>query len=254
MTSKMRPIVFLHIPKTAGQTIHSELVKVVGGEKFTSPVRVHSQAAPEDQFPAGYKLYSGHIDWVALETLPEDRFVFTVLREPKERIASFYFYLLKEAQMLTPAELALPANFGKLKALEESVDDYFFGGDQMWKNFILDHYDNFYLSYFASRLMRGRSMLMNLSEEEVSARAIASLANLDGVYLTNGLGRLEKDIAENFGKRISVTGSYINAGDHKTDEKRWPKLVAALERDSSLERLEAFARRDEALMKAVGLV
>ncbi|WP_430450438.1 hypothetical protein [Rhodophyticola sp.] len=63
-------IVFLHIPKTAGQTIHSELARVVGA-KAVSPVRVHTQAARGvAQMPPGYRLYSGHIDWEALDTLP----------------------------------------------------------------------------------------------------------------------------------------------------------------------------------------
>lgn len=248
MTTSSRPIVFLHIPKTAGQTIHNELVKLVGGEQNVSPVRVHTQATTQMQMPSGYALYSGHIDWTTLESLPQDRFVFTVLRDPKERIASFYFYLRKEAQRLSAADLDRPENQGKRKALEESADDYFFGGDPMWQSFILDHYENFYCNYFASRLMRGRGSLFGLSEDEVQDRAAAALAGLNGVYLTDRLDRLEYDIERNFGQRISVTGTYINAGNYQADEKRWSKLVSALERDNSLARLESFARQDEALM------
>lgn len=248
MSSIARPIVFLHIPKTAGQTIHTELVKLVGGQQHVSPVRVHTQAAPDGQMPAGYRLYSGHIDWTGIDSLPQDRFAFTVLRDPKERIASFYFYLRKEAQQLSAADLARPENLGKRKALEESADDYFFGGDQAWRNFILDHYDNFYCSYFATRRMRGRQNLSGLGTPEIMARAHAALAGLQGVYLTDRLDRLEDDIERNFGARISVTGTYVNAGNHRADEKRWPKLAATLERDSSLALLEGFAYRDETLM------
>lgn len=252
MIRASHPIVFLHIPKTAGQTIHNELVKLVGGEQNVSPIRVHTQAVPQMQMPAGYALYSGHIDWTALDSLPQDRFVFTVLRDPRERIASFYFYLKKEAQHLSAADLDRPENIGKRKALKESADDYFFGGDPMWQNFILDHYENFYCSYFASRKMRGRRGLSDLSPAEVQDRAAAALAGLDGVYLTDQLGRLECDIERNFGQRISVTGTYINAGNHKANERRWPKLVAALERDNSVARLEKFVHRDEALMVRAG--
>lgn len=251
MTTTDRPIVFLHIPKTAGQTIHNELVKLVGGTKNVSPIRVHTQASPEEQMPAGYRLYSGHIDWTALDSLPGDRFVFTVLRDPKERIASFYFYLRKEAQNLSAAELARPENLGKKKVLEESADDYFFGGDRAWQNFILDHYDNFYCSYFASRRMRGRQSLSGLDATEILSRANAALAGLQGVYLTDRLDRLEDDIERNFGTRPSVTGTYVNAGNHRANEKRWPKLAAILERDNSLARLEGFARQDEILMNKV---
>src|SRR5690606_31646457 len=64
----VRPIVFLHIPKTAGQTIHNQLAQMVGAGSV-SPIRVQSQAPKGPQMPAGYGLYSGHIDWTELETL-----------------------------------------------------------------------------------------------------------------------------------------------------------------------------------------
>jgi len=102
------PIVFLHIPKTAGQSVHNALAEHVGAE-HVSPVRVHTQSTGDHgQFPAGYSLYSGHLDWVELEKVPEPRFVFSILRDPKERIASFYFYLRKEAQRLSREDLDLP--------------------------------------------------------------------------------------------------------------------------------------------------
>ena len=92
----IKKIVFLHIPKTAGQTVHSELLRIFGPE-HTSPVRVHTQAGADGQFPEGYRFYSGHLDWETFDTADSDSFVFTVLRDPKDRIASFYFYLLHKS-------------------------------------------------------------------------------------------------------------------------------------------------------------
>lgn len=244
-------IVFLHIPKTAGQTIHNALVGVVGGPAHVSPVRTHTQATPETQFPPGYRLYSGHIDWIALADVPRPRFVFTVLRDPRERIASFYFYLLKEARALSPEALARPENTGKRKLLEMSVDDYFLGGDAAWQGFIRDHYDNFYCSYFATGRMRGHRLIRDLDRAALLARAQDGLAQLDRVYLTTGLAALEEDIATRYGQRIRVAGQYHNTGSHALDEQRWPRLMAALERDASRGALEGFAAKDEALMAAL---
>ncbi|MDA9019754.1 sulfotransferase family protein [Flavimaricola sp.] len=94
----MRPIVHLHMPKTAGQAIHHELTRCVGKRSF-SPIRVHS-AVPNGttNLPQCYLLHSGHIDGLDIDTLPPDRFVFSVLRDPLERIASFYFCIFKEAK------------------------------------------------------------------------------------------------------------------------------------------------------------
>ena len=246
----MTTVVFLHIPKTAGQTIHNALVKAVGGVEYVSPVRTHTQAPNGPQMPAGYRLYSGHIDWDELGNLPQDRFVFSVLREPRERIASFYLYLLKEAQALSPAALQRPENLGKRRILEMSADNYFFGGDAAWQNFVRDHYDNFYCAYFATRKMRGRRGLAGLNAAEMMAQAREGLAQLDGLYTTTGLTTLETDIAARLGQQINVARSFHNTGGHAAGEARWPKLLALFERDSSTAKLAKFASLDTELMAA----
>lgn len=115
----MNPIVFLHIPKTAGQAIHNALTHVVGGQEHVSPVRVNWQANGGSTMPPGYRLYSGHIDWVDLETLPPS-FVFTVLRDPRERIASYYFYMVREAQEMGAEQIAATNAYGKALCCENT--------------------------------------------------------------------------------------------------------------------------------------
>ncbi len=249
----MTTIVFLHIPKTAGQTVHNALVPAVGGPAFVSPVRVHTQAPEGPQMPMGYNLYSGHIDWTELETLPDDRFVFTVLRDPRERIASFFLYLYKEAQALSENDLALPHNTGKRRLLEESTDEYFMGGNPSWQRFINDHYDNFYCTYFATRLIRGTAQVAGLSQEDLLVRAQAGLALMDAVYSTEDLARLETDIETCLGKKINVTQTYHNEGSAPRSEPRWPKLMALVEQDETRARLESFAQTDDILMQRLGM-
>jgi hypothetical protein len=249
----MKTVAFLHIPKTAGQAIHHELVRVIGKDNV-SPIRVHSEV-PQGQtnLPPGYLLHSGHIDWTDLETLPEDRFAFTVLRDPLERIASFYFYLLKEAKTLSAAELATPQQTGKRVILSETADDYFFGGDKSWQAFVHDHYDNFYASYLATGMIRGRRRIAKLSEADRMAQALEGAARLSRIYHIDDLGALEQDIARELGARIHVTDNFVNTGPHKRHDRRWPKLVALFERDDSVARLEAYAAEDYALMARLGL-
>lgn len=249
----MTAIVFLHIPKTAGQTVHNVLVPVVGGEAFVSPVRVHTQAPDGPQMPMGYNLYSGHIDWTELETLPDDRFVFTVLRDPRERIASFFLYLLKEAEGLSRKELDKPHNTGKKRMLEQSADEYFMGGDRPWQRFIADHYDNFYCTYFATRKIRGNREIEGLSQEELITRAQAGLAQMDAVYSVDDLGRLETDIEARLGKSISLTKTYHNTGAVPRGEARWPKLMARIEKDETRAKLESFVESDNILMQRLGM-
>ena len=248
------PIVFLHIPKTAGQTIHNALAAMVG-KRHVSPIRTHTQApGAAPQMPAGYALYSGHIDWTELETLPRGRFTFTVLRDPRERIASFYFFLLKEAEALDRDALERPENHGKKLILQRSAEDYFFGGPAGFNAFILDHYDNFYVSYLATRKMRGRSELRDLAASDRIARARANTAKIDRIYPISGLGRLEADVAARFGGEISVTKTYVNAGPMAREESRWPKLLNRMATDKGRAALEAFAEADLELMAQLGLL
>lgn len=245
MISAQAPIVFLHIPKTAGQAIHNALVKLVGGAQHCSPVRVHTQAPSAEQFPTGYRLYSGHIDWAHLQNVPQNRFTFSVLRAPRERIASFYLYLLKEAQALSDTELNQPGRIGMRRILDRSADDYFFGGDAAWKRFIRDHYDNVYSSYFAMRHMRASHLTDRLCATEELNLARIGLGELDGLYTVDRLDRLETDLSQRYGADVQLEGQYYNTGSLAIGQDRWPALLDRCESDKTRQRLESFTSRDD---------
>jgi hypothetical protein len=244
----VKKIVFLHIPKTAGQTVHSELSRIVG-ERETSPIRVHTQAAEDQQFPAGYALYSGHLDWLHLDQVKGDRFVFTVLRDPLERIASFYFYLHHKSADLSPKALNDPAHLGLRNIKERTIDDYFFGGDASWQRFILDHYDNFYCTYLATRKIRGAAEIAQLPSNRLLDLAVNRSEEIDRIYTIDTLSVLEQDIATFTGQAISITGKRVNAGPQTLGTKRWPQLLKRIESDANRQKLADFAVKDIELMR-----
>ncbi|MGH1576154.1 sulfotransferase family 2 domain-containing protein [Planktotalea sp.] len=247
------PIVFLHIPKTAGQTVHNELSRAVG-EREVCPIRLHTQAASQEaQLPKGYSLYSGHIDWTALDQIPKPRFVFSILRDPRERIASFYFYLRKEAAALSEEQRSRPQNAGKRAVLERSTDDYFFGGDAAWQAFIEDHYDNFYCRYFGSRRIRAGQGFTVMPERRKLRGALRNMSKIDWVYSLNNLDGLQSDLNSLYGFDLDFTGKRDNAGDRPISEPRWPRLMERLEDDTSRERLEQFVELDLSLMQRLEL-
>lgn len=243
------PIVFLHIPKTAGQSVHNQLAQAVGPANV-SPVRVHTQApSGPAQFPKGYDLYSGHIDWTDLACVPHPRFAFSVLRDPRERIASFYFYLLKEARQLTSLQLELPEHAGKKAILSRSVDSYFFGGDAAWTAFIQDHYDNFYCRYFGSGKIRAGAEFGAMTDRRKLRAALRNLSNLDWVYHVNNLSALADDLNTLFGFNLDFDRHRANLGDRPMNEPRWPRLMDRLEKDTTRTLLEDFVTLDLALME-----
>lgn len=242
----MRPIVFLHIPKTAGQTIHNELTRVLGAQNV-SPIRLYSQDK-DCQFPPGYALYSGHLDWHDMGNVPKDRFTFSVLRDPRERIASFYFYTKRQAEKLEPDELAKPSRTGMRTLLQSSADEYFFGGAKPLQRFINDQYNNFYCSYFATKRMRAHRLVADLPPAELVELALQGAAQIDRIYATTALADLEADMAREFGMTINLTGSFDNAAGAQGD-LRWPKLLALFEDETSAQKLEGFVTQDLELMR-----
>lgn len=246
-------IVFLHIPKTAGQTIHFELERILGSDAV-SPVRVHTEAGPgAAQMPPGYRVYSGHIDWEALEDLPEPRFTFTVLRDPLERIASFYFYVRRQAEAMDKDVLARPEFTGMRRALNWSAEEYFFGGDGAWQRFILDHYHTPYCSYLATRKIRGYAEVEDMPRDQLLRQALQAARGLSGVYTVDGLAHLETDLATQLGTEVRLAGRFANADPEGLQNRRWPRLEALIEREGPRAKLRRFALLDQRLMFRLGL-
>ncbi len=84
-------IVFLHIPKTGGTTLHHLLIQGRSDEEIC-PERfngLHSFTAGE---LAAYRIFSGHFDHPSTELIPGSKAVITMLREPVARLVSLYHF------------------------------------------------------------------------------------------------------------------------------------------------------------------
>lgn len=245
---KTRPIVFLHIPKTAGQTIHHALSAAVGA-RHVSPVRVNAQAGQGPKMPPGYRLYSGHIDWMELPSLP-DPFTFTVLRDPRERIASFYFYLLKEAREGRAAPD--PETGGAPPILARDADGYFCGGGPLWQRHIANHYDNFYCRYFATGRYDSAGAWEGIPPAHRLKTALTRAhSHLDRVYSVTDLAALEADLTRGLGRPVPVAERYANVGTLPRATPRWPALMAQLKSQEARDRLERYVALDAPFVAAL---
>lgn len=101
---QLRPAVFMHIQKTAGTSIVNLARSYYGNDN------VMSHADHMEGYPGGatYKFFfrrdkllarhnhkqfiSGHFGYDFSSTFMKDRYSFTFLRDPKERLLSFYFF------------------------------------------------------------------------------------------------------------------------------------------------------------------
>ena len=146
-----KKLIFLHIPKTAGQSVFQYLENTFDSADVC-PFRVNHQYLDASIDPNDFVVHSGHIDWKLLEeALTGEKIFFTVLRAPLDRILSYYLYLRKEASKLSVADLASDQSAGLRAALYMTPDEYFVDCKGEMREFIDDHYDNFYLNYFSGK-------------------------------------------------------------------------------------------------------
>ena len=221
MTSER--IVFLHIPKTAGQSVHEHLLGTFGKECIC-PARVNEELVCLSLTELkNYRVYSGHFDWSSLDCVDLPKFVFTVLREPADRILSFYFFLRAQAGKLSEEALAQQWYGSERAALKLSADDYFTSPADPWlRSFVDSQFDNFYTYYFAGRTYNARQRLIdeqrrrNISDQMIVDMALANMGHLDRVYRIDELDALEDDLARIAGGAPgtnSLSGLRINVGE-----------------------------------------
>ncbi|MDE2336755.1 MAG: sulfotransferase family 2 domain-containing protein [Alphaproteobacteria bacterium] len=108
--------IFVHVPKTAGSSINEYFSSFVGSRHAERYVPIDGFKG--DAYDAGVSaegveaarkglFVTGHIDWQTVETIRQPHaFVFTVLRDPAERLLSFYHYMhhIDENRQPTPGE------------------------------------------------------------------------------------------------------------------------------------------------------
>ncbi len=195
-----KKIFFLHLPKTAGQSIHAALSDAFGNDAIC-PARVNKQVVLMSVSELNrYRVFSGHLDWSLLDCVRGERFTFTILRKPVDRILSFYFYLRKSATKLSKEELSSPEQQGIKAALDLPPHQYFTGGKPKIRSFLNEHYDNFYTYYFAGRRFSGRSDLHRhlkngkITREDLIELAVKNMQKLDAVYSVNKIDKVFDDI------------------------------------------------------------
>jgi hypothetical protein len=88
----MVPTLFIHIHKTAGTSLLQQLADEVGREHICPhPFEWQIRMTPKIEL-AKYRIYAGHLSASALQFVVGDLQCITMLREPRVRLLSAYFY------------------------------------------------------------------------------------------------------------------------------------------------------------------
>jgi hypothetical protein len=246
----MKKIHFLHIPKTAGQSVHQLLVTSFAS---VSPLRLNTQYQEFGKDSVSkFEVISGHIDWSLMNEGGDAEFTFTVLRKPIDRILSFYHYLRSEAKKLDDSELSKPERIGMFNALNLSPDDYFCSQDIIFKKFIDNHYDNFYAYYFSALCYDGNSLFKNkLNQNEILGLAIKNLSKVDKIYTLSNLSKLPSDLKDSFPDNIFSSLKHVNKGDSLTTEERLYRLHKIGESHKAISKIRDMCVLDDVIFDLI---
>lgn len=246
----IKKIHFLHIPKTAGQSVHQLLVDAFDR---VSPLRLNGQynelglASVRD-----FDVISGHIDWSLMRSGGEAEFTFTVLRKPVDRILSFYHYLRTEANKISDLELKKPERLGMYNAINLSPDEYFCSTDPNFRAFINNHYDNFYCYYFASLSYSGNEKLKKIkSQNEILGMAVNNLSNVNKIYTLANLYKLPEDLGHAFKDKAFKPLLHMNKGDSKTSQERLKALENIGPASKAIKEIEKMCELDNIIFDLV---
>lgn len=249
-------IIFLHIPKTAGQSVHAALINAFGNE-VVCPARVNDQLRQMSISELNrYQVFSGHFDWSLLDCIKGPKYVFTILREPIDRILSFYFFLRDEAEKMPIEKRLAPEHQGLKAAFELSPRDYFLGGAPHLRRFLDDHYDNFYTYYFAGRHYESRGKMVGMinrgemSKQQVLQMAKDNLTLLDDVFIVDNMSAVFSAIRSISGKNLMSDERYrVNVNTKVAADDRRAKIQALGADAPTMARLKEYCQLDAQLWK-----
>jgi hypothetical protein len=89
--SKDEKIVFLHLPKTGGTTLHNLLINNFHKDKIC-PERFNGLRNYSTDQLGKFELYSGHFDLPSVNLIPGTKKIIMMIRDPVERLISLYYF------------------------------------------------------------------------------------------------------------------------------------------------------------------
>lgn len=123
MLRKKRPLVFIHVPKTGGSSLHEVLTKELKDRKLC-PARFSSEISEYSKNElAEYDLFSGHFGAEDCSLIEKPQYI-TLLRNPVDRVVSLYSYWRAQRGKYLGTPETDQNYAGVQLAINSSIDDF----------------------------------------------------------------------------------------------------------------------------------
>ncbi len=201
MADDPKPAVFLHVQKTAGTSVQRMARKVYGDDRVLSHGDYECLGLEGCR---SYPFVSGHFGFAFAKPLMADRYSFTFLRDPAERLLSLHRYCLREDPASSPT--ARIAHEGDLMSFLDP-DHGEVHRSQIWNHQTLQIAHGYGAGLAGEQDMWG----WELTEDELLAKAIGNLAEFDFVGLTEtfdaDIGQVFREVGVRRKLKIAVANT-----------------------------------------------
>ncbi len=206
MTTKARQafpgrIIFDHLPKTAGSTVHTWLTQALGNGCVT-PHLIGNSRDLIRRYGGSYSIISGHVHFTGEGLDPRYQYV-TCLREPVDRALSWLFFALEDHNTIQISE--------QWTQVEQFISSH---GQEIFPA-LLGHISNPYVGHFSSLLDTSPS-----SDEAKLTNAVNAIEQYDICGLVEEMPAFLSEMAALIGlpvpqqiERINVTRSRPHISD-----------------------------------------
>jgi|GEM_PF-2241441 len=228
-------LVFMHIPKTGGTTLHNILAKHFYPDEICPEKLNDLKKYPQNSLEK-YRFFSGHFDRENIKYIPQNAKIITILREPKNRILSvYYFWKAHRSEVIEKENLVEPRIAKKLNLLE-----FLRYGDQG----IPLHIDNVQVRTMLGKMYVGDKGEYLIAKDEALAKAIEYLDSLSAFgimeeylktvnHFCTLLGIDTPDVIPVDKARSQL--SQLNRFEAVKEEEITPEIAAELERLTDLD-------------------
>lgn len=237
-------LVFLHLPKTGGTTLHHHFAQHFAPEERCPERFAHLDRYRQAEL-ANWRFFSGHFNADQLRLIPGPLFIVTVLRDPVQRILStYYFWKRHSADLIRAHDLKGPA-IARAGTLLEFL--------QSTETVVLDAIDNAMTRYLAGQVhvwpdttwrANFGGHATKTTELQVLGRAIANLQAFQVFGDMSHLGDVYARVAKAFGmkplstlRRLNTRADVTEQLESVTEEEITPEVHDQLMHHTRLDRI-----------------
>lgn len=199
---KLKPALFLHIQKTAGTSVVEAARRFYGENNFISHLDYHGHR-PHEFKEKGF--VSGHFGYEYARELMNTRYSFTFLRNPVERVLSFYYFCRRSN----------PDEYPVYRLAQEKTIDAFLDmalDDPQVKGCVWNH-QTWQLACGWGNLPK--KSIIDYDEENMMNEARAHLSEFDFIGFTETFDEDMMIILNTLGVKASVQIPRINKGGER---------------------------------------